>query len=191
MSLHFHRVYNKQNFKHFIKSKSGGAKWDLIASERVKGINQIDDDEDELELVSWMEPAHGDWRLSAEAEAAATRRGGRGQRRGRGPRPSGRPAAGGRPGALWAGDGSADRWRRSVGQGWRNGDAAGRLGFSDSSVSLLGGSDNIRSLVSSRMLRATGTWGMGSGQVGSVNVQMGRRVWSVGWLVGYFAFRAK
>ena len=55
MSLHFHRVYNKQNFKHFIKSKSEGAKWDLIASERVKGINQIDDDEDELELVSWMD----------------------------------------------------------------------------------------------------------------------------------------
>ena len=45
---------------------------------------------------------------------------------------------------MWAGDGSADRWRRSVGQGWRNGDAAGRLGFPDSSVSLLGGSDNIR-----------------------------------------------
>jgi len=102
----------------------------LIASERVKGINQIDDDEDELELVSWMEPAHGDWRLSAEAEWTG------------------------------GGDGSADRWRRSVGQGWRNGDAAGRLGFSDSSVSLLGGSDNIRSLVSSRMLRATGTWGV-------------------------------
>jgi len=130
VSLHFHRVYNKQNFKHFIKSKSEGAKWDLIASERVKGINQIDDDEDELELVSWMEPAHGDWRLSAEAEWTG------------------------------GGDGSADRWRRSVGQGWRNGDAAGRLGFSDSSVSLLGGSDNIRSLVSSRMLRATGTWGV-------------------------------
>ena len=55
-----------------------------------------------------------------------------------------RPRPSGRPGALWAGDGSADRWRRSVGQGWRNGDAAGRLGFSDSSVSLLGGSDNIR-----------------------------------------------
>jgi len=132
----------------------------LIASERVKGINQIDDDEDELHLVSWMEPAHGDWRLSAEAEAARSAAGDAPRRP--------RPEAGPRPEAEWAasrgraaaGDGSADRWRRSVGQGWRNGDAAGRLGFSDSSVSLLGGSDNIRSLVSSRMLRATGTWGV-------------------------------
>ena len=163
MSLHFHRVYNKQNFKHFIKSKSEGAKWDLIASERVKGINQIDDVEDELELVSWMEPAHGDWRLSAEAEWAA---GGLvGRRRFGGQVEAQRRAGVAQRRRCWPP--RVFRFQRF---------APGRLG-----------QHTLASVESD----AKGDRNLGSGQVGSVNVQMGRRVWSVGWLVGYFAFRVK
>jgi len=107
----------------------------LIASERVKGINQIDDDEDELHLVSWMEPAHGDWRLSAEAEWAA---GGLvGRRRFGGQVEAQRRAGVAQRRRCWPP--RVFRFQRF---------APRRLG------------DNIRSLVSSRMLRATGTWGV-------------------------------
>ena len=146
----------------------------MIASERVKGINQIDDDEDELELVSWMEPAHGDWRLSAEAEAARSAAGDAPRRP--------RAEAGPRPGAEWA----ASRGRAAGGLVGRRRfggqvEAQRRAGvaqrrrcwpprvfrFQRFAPGRLG-QHTLASVESD----AKGDRNLGSGQVGSVNVRM-------------------